>query len=182
MNNTTLNSTTIIPANLTNLPQALMIKTKSSEKAISIRRQVAIGLIKPADEKYLTGEPKDREKIVASVVYAFPEIQQTAEAWIDANGNLFFNTENVALATKDAVIKIICLVCTHLECIKSSVTVHLHPLKGYIRAKDAQKIDMQFGDEIEPLHISNLYTLGDSPSSTNEKNEKNNNQDEKKEL
>jgi len=173
MHNTTLNSTAVA-TNTTGLMKNLVIKTKSSEKAIAVRRQVAIGLIKPADEKYLTGEPEDREKMVEKVVYTFPDIKQTVEARIDGNGNLFFNTENAALATKDAVVKIICLVCTHLECIKSSINIHLHPLKGYIRAKDTQKIDMQFGDEIDQFNIADLYTVGDPPSTApnDEKKEK----------
>ncbi len=167
MNDIVLNSDYLVSTNTNDLQHGLVIRTKSSEKALQTMRKVAIGLIKPEDEKYLTGELKDKEMMVTKVVYTFSDIKQTVEARIDENGNLFFNTENAALATKDAVVRIICLVCTHLECIKSApINIHLHPIKGYIKAKDTQKIDMQFGDELEPVNIANLYTVGNPPSST----------------
>lgn len=172
MNDITLNSS-LVTTNANELQQALVVKTKSSEKALVVRRKVSIGLVKPENEKSLTNEISDIKYMVSRVVYSFPDIKQTVEAKIDENGNLFFNTENAALATKDAVVRIICLVCTHLECIKSVINVHLHPIKGFIRAKETQRLDMQFGDEIENLNIADLYTIGDQPSSAPNNGEEN---------
>jgi hypothetical protein len=177
MNDITLNSA-LVTTNASELQQALVIRTKSSEKAIAVRRRVSIGLVKPENEKFLTNEVSDKKYMVSNVVYTFPDIKQTAEARIDENGYLFFTTESAALATKDAVIRIICLVCTPLECIKSVISAHLHPTKGFIKAKDTQRLDMQFGDEIENLNIADLYTIGDQPSPAPKDGEKNENKNQ----
>ncbi len=176
MSDIILNSTAVIPANSSELQQALVIKTRTSENAIETRKQVSVGLVKPEDEKHLTGESLDRERMVSRVTYPISG-KYTVEARIDDRGNLFFNSENAALATKDAVIRIICLVCTPIECIKSVLSIHLHPAKGFIRARGEQRLDMQFGEEIEPIHVSNLYAMGESSTPTPPPHEETRNQE-----
>lgn len=130
MNGIILNSS-LVPINANGLQQIMEIKTKSSEKVLVARRKVSFGLVKPENEKYLNNEVSDMKYMVSKVVYSFPDIKQTVEAKIDENGNLFFNTENAVLATKDAIVRIICLVCTPLECIKSVITPALKCCKLY---------------------------------------------------
>jgi hypothetical protein len=156
-----LNSTAVTTT-VDNIQQRVLIKTKSSDKAIAMRRQVVMGLVKPTDEKLLTGELNDKDFIVPKVIYTFDGIKGTAEAWMDENNNIGFSSENASLATKDAIVKIIAIVCNHIECVKSTLTIHLHAARGYIKSKEA-KVDMTFGEEIEPLHISHLYAVDDKP-------------------
>ena len=146
------------------LQKALVIKTKTSSTALESKRKVSIGLVKSEDEKYLTGTPSDRDKMVKSVSFKVPEIKQTIEARIDEQGYIYFNTENAVSATKEAMVKIITLVCTPVECVKSTINIRLHPLKGFIKSRNLDQLDMSFGDEIEPINIANLYTVGNTQS------------------
>jgi len=165
MNDITLNSA-LVTTSTNELQQALVIKTKSSEKALAVRRQVSFGLVKPENEKFLTNEVSDKKYLTNSVTYTFRDGDKTfvIEVYINEEGNISMKTETALLSTKDVVIRAIGLVCTHVECIKGFINAHLHPIKGFIRAKDTQRLDMQFGDEIENLNIADLYTIGDQPS------------------
>jgi hypothetical protein len=167
MNEILLNSTAVVPATAGELQPQLVIKPVTSTKVIEIRRRVSIGLVKPEDEKYLTGEASDKDRIVKSVAYKIPNIKQPVEAKIDEEGYLSFTTENAAMATKEAIIRIISLVCTPIECVKSSINVRLHPVKGHIKAKNIGQVDMLYGDDIG-LHISELYTVDDTQSQESE--------------
>jgi len=164
MNDVSLNSVALSRE----LQKAVVTKPRTSTTALETKRKVSIGLIKPEDEKYLTGSTSDRDMMVKSVLYKVSEIKQTIEAKIDEQGLIYFNTENAIWATKEAMVRIIALVCTPIECIKSTVNIRLHPLKGFIKSRDSEQVDMQFGDEIEPIKISDLFTVGNTQETKDE--------------
>jgi hypothetical protein len=169
MNEILLNTTNTSLARSGVLSQ-LVVKPITSSAVLEMRRRVTFGLIKPENERYLTGETKDRDMMVKSVTFKVPDIKQTIEAKIDDEGYISFSTANAVMATKETIVKIITLVCTPVECIKGVINIRLHPIKGFIKGK-VFTLDMQYGEDINREPISDIYTVDDieEPKDENKK-------------
>ncbi|CAL7961813.1 hypothetical protein GAMM_260008 [Gammaproteobacteria bacterium] len=163
----TLNSTGPITT-IDNMQQELVLKSKSSQKLVELQSNVTVGLVKPENVDKLTGEISDKKWLVPieeKIYYTIGGILKGAEAWIDNQMRLHFDSSNAANSTKDAIIKITCVICNYLECVKSTLTLHLSPARGYIRGKEASG-EIFVGEELDPLHISHLFTKDNQPQSS----------------
>lgn len=154
-----LNSTAAgVSSSESKMKDSIHIQTETSENVHNLRKQVYFGLIEPKDEQLLTGGIMDNKLMQSKVIYPLDGAQGIAEATIDKDtGVVTLNTEGASQATENNIIKIITLVCNHVECIASYLEAHLQPPAGYIKPKKA-KIDVKYGEKTS-FHISSLYTL-----------------------